>query len=139
MYTYPGSHVAGRRLARSNRPTPCLGTGKFGGLGPLFGTMTIRIAVVLMSGRKADVDVTPGSSLEDLRLRAQQLLGVRGRLLSASGDRLAGELTAPGLKYDNRIQYNRRLHIILYNVMILLLMTMIIMIIAVQMSHASKD
>ena len=59
----------------------------------LWRAMTIRIAVVLMSGRKADLDVTPGCSVEELRIRAQQMLGVRGRLLSASGTSLHGDFT----------------------------------------------
>ena len=55
--------------------------------------MSIHITVAMMSGRSVDLELGRGITLSELSQRAQFLLGVRGRLLSASGKDLHGEVT----------------------------------------------
>ncbi|CAE7264695.1 unnamed protein product [Symbiodinium sp. KB8] len=52
--------------------------------------MTTSISVALLSGRAADIEVEEGSSLEEVQRRAQQMLGVRGRLMASDGAPLKG-------------------------------------------------
>ncbi|CAE7929930.1 unnamed protein product [Symbiodinium necroappetens] len=52
--------------------------------------MTMSISVALLSGRAADIEVEEGSSLEEVQRRAQQMLGVRGRLMASDGSPLKG-------------------------------------------------
>ena len=52
--------------------------------------MTMSISVALLSGRVADIEVEEGSSLEEVQRRAQQMLGVRGRLMASDGAPLKG-------------------------------------------------
>ncbi|CAE7566123.1 unnamed protein product, partial [Symbiodinium necroappetens] len=52
--------------------------------------MTMSISVALLSGRAADIEVEEGSSLEEVQRRAQQMLGVRGRLMASDGAPLKG-------------------------------------------------
>ena len=50
----------------------------------------MSISVALLSGRAADIEVEEGSSLEEVQRRAQQMLGVRGRLMASDGAPLKG-------------------------------------------------
>ena len=59
--------------------------------------MTISISVALLSGRAADIEVEEGSSLEEVQRRAQQMLGVRGRLMTSAGAPLKGTVLQAGV------------------------------------------
>ena len=57
--------------------------------------MAISVAVALLSGRVADINVEPGSSMDELKRKAQLKLRARGRLLTSTGASLDGSTTVP--------------------------------------------
>ena len=51
--------------------------------------MTMSVCVRLLSGRAVDIEVEEGSSVHEVQQQAQQMLGVRGRLVKSDGTTLA--------------------------------------------------